>query len=222
MLRFKLFGVFIEVDFWFVALVTFFLLTDQTGVSVFALLACFIHELGHLIMFFAVGYTPKALVFELTGIRLVKPEQALTPWRDVLVQIAGSATNLLVFFLLSGTLNAVSIWSIFAAIHLLLGIFNLFPLKSLDGGKLLFLFCLRLFGERAAEAVAGAADILTTAVLFGIALYSLFSGEQNMTFLFFSSGLFVSLLAKLRGQINITGKGRINIKQIDRKGNGEL
>ena len=78
MLRFKLFGVFIEVDFWFVALVTFFLLTDQTGVSVFALLACFIHELGHLIMFFAVGYTPKALVFELTGIRLVKPEQALT------------------------------------------------------------------------------------------------------------------------------------------------
>ena len=67
-----------------------------------------------------------------TGIRLIKPEQALTPWRDVLGQLAGSATNLLVFFLLSGTLNAVSIWSIFATIHLLLGIFNLLPLKSLS------------------------------------------------------------------------------------------
>ena len=212
MLRFKLFGVFIKIDFWFVALVTFFLLTDQTGVSAFALLSCFIHELGHLVMFFAVGYTPKALVFELTGIRLIKPEQALTPWRDVLVQLAGSATNLLVFFLLSGTLNAVSIWSIFATIHLLLGIFNLLPLKSLDGGKLLSLLCLRFLGERATEVISSTADILTTALLFGIALYSLFTGERNTTFLFFSSGLFVSLLAKLRGQINITKKERINIK----------
>lgn len=212
MIRFKLFGVQIRIDFLFVALVTFFLLTDRTGVSVIALWACLIHELGHLVVFFAIGYTPRALIFELTGIRLVKPAQALSPRRDALVQLAGSGVNFLVFFLLRHTTGAVSYWSIFAVTHLLLGIFNLLPLKCLDGGKLAELFCLRFFGEEIAERVTSALDWIVTAVLLGIALYTLFTGEQSMTYLFFSGGLFVSLTAKLRGRVNITGNRRITMK----------
>ena len=181
MLRFKLLGVRIEVDFWFVALVTIFLLTDRSGVSVIALLACFIHESAHLLAFLAVGCTPRALVFELTGIRLVKPAQALSPGRDAFVQLAGSAANLLVFALLASTTASVSYWSIFAVTHLLLGVFNLLPLRCLDGGKLLELLCLHFWGERAAERVCAAADLLTTIGLFGVAVYTLVSAEWRIS-----------------------------------------
>ena len=198
MIRFRIFGLSIRVDFLFVALITFFLLTDQSGVSVIALLACFIHETAHLLAFFAVGYTPRALIFELTGIRLVKPAQELSPFRDAIVQLAGSAANLLVFLLLCGSLHAVSYWSIFAVTHLLLGIFNLLPLKCLDGGKLLELCCLPLLGEHATERITSAADLFTTLVLLGVALYTLLSGERSMTLLFFSGGLSVAALARLR------------------------
>lgn len=198
MLRCKLFGVSVQVDFWFVALVTVFLLTDRSGVSVIALLACFIHECAHLLAFFAVGYTPRALVFELTGIRLVKPAQELSPKREVVVQLAGSGANLLVFALLAGTTGSVSYWSIFAVTHLLLGVFNLLPLRCLDGGKLLLLFCAHFWGETAAERACAVADFLVTVGLLGVAGYTLVSGERSMSLLFFSGGLFVALLARLR------------------------
>lgn len=200
MLQFHVFGMRVTIDFLFVALVTIFLLTDRTGISVIALLACLIHELGHLVMFALVGYTPKALSFELMGIRLSKPEQELSPGKEALVQLAGSATNFLVFFLLVGTLDQITYASLFAVTHLLLGIFNLLPLKSLDGGKLLELFCLKCFGERTADIAATAADLLTTAVLLALSVYMVVTGSKSMTLMVFSGGLFVSLAAKLRGR----------------------
>lgn len=198
MLRFRLGGMTVTVDFLFVALVTIFLLTDRTGISVIALLACFIHELGHLILFFLVGYTPRALSFELMGIRLTKPAQELTPGREMLVQLAGSATNFTVFFLLIGTLGSVTYASLFAVTHLLLGIFNLLPLKSLDGGKLLELCCLKCFGEHVAEIVTSTADLLTTAALLALSIYMVITDSKSMTLMVFSGGVFISLAAKLR------------------------
>lgn len=198
MIRFRLFGVDIRLDFWFVALVTVFLLTDQNNISLIALLACLIHEAAHLLVFVMVGYTPQALCFELTGIRLVKPIQALSPGREALVQCAGSAANFLVFFLLAGSLGQLSDQSIFAVTHLLLGIFNLLPLRGLDGGKLLELLCLYFCGESRVEQICSAADTLTTFALLGMAVYALLSGDTSAPLLFFSGGLTVAALAKLR------------------------
>lgn len=198
MLRFKLFGVDIRIDFWFVAVVTFFLLTDQSGVSVIALICCFLHELGHLVTFFAVGYTPQALIFELTGIRLVKPVQELTHGREAIVQAAGSLVNFLCFLLFAHTMDEINQWSIFATAHLLLAIFNLLPLTALDGGKLLELFCLRFFSEERTEQITAAADLLTTLGLFLFSALLFFSGNHTLTLGIFSGGLSISAMAKIR------------------------
>lgn len=198
MLRFKLLGVDVQIDFWFVAVVTFFLLTDQTGISVIALICCFLHEFGHLLAFFAVGDTPRALIFELTGIRLVKPLQELTPGKEAVVQAAGSCVNFLCFALFAPTLHAVNGWSVFATAHLLLGIFNLLPLTALDGGKLLELFCNRFFPAGRAQRVVFWADLLTTLglLIFSAALF--FSGNRSLTLGIFSGGLSISAMAKLQ------------------------
>lgn len=199
MICFRMFGVRIQINFLFVAMVTVFLLTDRTGISVIALLACFIHELGHLIAFFLVGYTPKALIFELMGIRLVKPEQELSPGKEAVVQLAGSMVNFLMFFLLAGTLKQVSYWSLFAATHLLMGIFQLMPLKSLDGGKLLELLCVRLWGERAADMICTTADFAATVCMMIMAAVMVLTGSRSLTLAIFSGGLFISLIAKFAG-----------------------
>ncbi len=209
MICFRMFGVRIQINFLFVAMVTVFLLTDRTGISVIALLACFIHELGHLIAFFLVGYTPKALIFELMGIRLVKPEQELSPGKEAVVQLAGSMVNFLMFFLLAGTLKQVSYWSLFAATHLLMGIFQLMPLKSLDGGKLLELLCVRLWGERAADMICTTADFAATVCMMIMAAVMVLTGSRSLTLAIFSGGLFISLIAKFAGH-----RGRITGKKV--------
>ena len=179
MLEGRILGVRVQVDFLFVALTALVLLTDPQGYTLVALLACLIHELGHLVMFLLTGYTPRALILELTGIRLVKPEQALSPVREALVQSAGSLAN-------------------FGMFALLMGIFHLLPLKSLDGGKLLALASFRICGARWSERICAGADLLTTLGLLGMAAYMFLSGQQSLTLLIFSSGLVTNLLARLR------------------------
>lgn len=198
MIRFRLLGIDVRIDFWFVAVVTLFLLTDPSGISTTALLACLIHETAHIIAFLLCGYTPRALIFELTGIRLVKPSQALSPGKDALVQAAGSTANFLMFLLLSGMLGQISYWSVLAVTHLLLGCFNLLPLRCLDGGKLLELACLKWGGERAADRICTAADALVTGALLALCLYALLSGTRSFPLAFFAGGLSVAVLARLR------------------------
>lgn len=198
MLRFKLFGVDVRIDFWFVAIVTFFLLTDRTGISILALAVCFLHELGHLIAFFVVGQTPRALIFELTGIRLIKPVRPLSPGREAVVQAAGSSANFLWYALLSSTLSSLSNWSLFATAHLLVGIFNLLPLSALDGGKLLELFCLRFFSPERAGQITEAVDFFTTAGLLVFSAGLFFSGSHSLTLGIFSGGLSISAFSRLQ------------------------
>ncbi len=201
MLEGRILGVRVQVDFLFVALTALVLLTDPQGYTLVALLACLIHELGHLVMFLLTGYTPRALILELTGIRLVKPEQALSPVREALVQSAGSLANFGMFALLMGLGNGsmeLTQQNLFAATHLLLGIFHLLPLKSLDGGKLLALASFRICGARWSERICAGADLLTTLGLLGMAAYMFLSGQQSLTLLIFSSGLVTNLLARLR------------------------
>ena len=197
MLRFKLAGFPVTVDFLFVGTVTLFLLTDRSGISAMALLACFVHETGHLLAFLLVGYTPRGIVFELTGIRLIKPEQELCPGREAIVQAAGSAVNFAVFFLLSGSLGGISHKSLFAVTHLLLGCFQLLPLSSLDGGKLLALAAGRLWGERAAYRIGTAADFLTLAGLLAGCIWGICS-RGGMAVWFLLAMLLIALAARIR------------------------
>ena len=206
MLRFKLGRLEVGIDFFFVALVTFFLLTDSSGISVIALLACLIHETGHLIVFLLAGYVPQSLTFELGGIRLQKPEQELSPWREVLVQLAGSAANFSVFFLLIGSIGQISGWSIFAVTHLVLGIFNLLPLRGLDGGKLAALFFGRFFPERTAYLICSVLDLTCLVLLSAAGVFLFFRNPRSVTLLMFAAGSLFALAAKAAGKKNFSGR----------------
>ena len=94
MIRFVFGGFTVEFTFLFAATVTFCLLTDESGVSALAMSACLLHELGHLLAFAAAGSRPRAMVFELTGIRLVPPERAPGFAQNLLIQSGGVLANL--------------------------------------------------------------------------------------------------------------------------------
>lgn len=196
MLRFKLLNIWFQIDFLFVAMITFFLLTDKTGIAVISLLACFIHESGHLIMFMAVGYTPKAMIFEFTGIRLVKPAQELKPFKDFLVQIAGSSMNFIAFIILI-QFKDDSLLYLNALTHLLLGIFQLLPLDSLDGGKILKLLLCCFISEGTAQKATDITGIITVLLLCAFCGFMWFTDNGSLTLLIFSGGLMMVVYSKL-------------------------
>ena len=174
MIRFVFGGFTVELTFLFAATVTFCLLTDESGVSALAMSACLLHELGHLLAFAAAGSRPRAMVFELTGIRLVPPERAPGFAQNLLIQSGGVLANLA-----CGAAFWASGFSTAAAVHLALACFSLLPLRTLDGGQ----------GARAAAFL----DAAATAALCALCGYMLFSGSRSVTMLVFSGGLAASL-----------------------------
>ncbi|MEG0693256.1 MAG: site-2 protease family protein [Oscillospiraceae bacterium] len=197
MLRFKLGKLHVQIDFMFVAVVTIFLIVDTTGISSIALLACFIHELGHIVMFLAVGYTPQKLTFELTGIRLTKPIQELSAGKELLVQLAGSTTNLLIFFFLIKTIESISFLSLFAVTHLVLGVFNLLPLKSFDGGKILELILSFFLCENVTQKICSIADFICIFLMLIVCVFMIITSKNSFTLLMITIYLMISSLIKL-------------------------
>ncbi len=197
MISFNLFGIKIKIKFMFVALITISLIVDKTGIAVIALLACLIHELGHIIMFCVVGYKPISLSFELTGICLTKPTSQLSYPKEVMVQLAGSAMNFIMFALLCKSMTEISFTSIFATTHLVVGIFNLLPLKNFDGGKLLEITLLRFMSIKTTDFICTFIDLTCIFLLLIASVYSFFVEERSLTLIVITIYLMVTALIKL-------------------------
>lgn len=103
---------------------------DSQGVIPLALLACALHEGGHLLALALVGAPLGKIRLTLVGAEMLLPS-GLTYGQEILCALAGPGVNLLLAWL-------VYPWfPLFAGIHLALALVNLLPLAPLDGGRVL-------------------------------------------------------------------------------------
>ncbi len=151
-MRFKIFGIQIEITYFFVALVSLILISDKTGVAWMPLLSAFLHEIGHLIAMKNQGYNIKKIVLSPIGASIVRKDFNASYKSDRIVCLFGPLMN---FILFTATLIAYNFFQndkllLFALINLFMGFFNLLPIASFDGsGILKSLLCERMSIERA-------------------------------------------------------------------------
>lgn len=138
-MRFKLFDTEIYISFLFSAAVTIMLLTDKTGYMLPALFAIVLHEMGHLFMMWILECSPKRIKLIPASVQITAPFQKRYR-NDFLVAACGPFVNILLFLTLYFNYlvfkNEVTLY--FALLNLVIGVFNLLPLKGLDGGTILF------------------------------------------------------------------------------------
>ncbi len=92
------------------------------------------HELAHVFTARAFGAKTRSVTLSPIGGVAMIELQSMAPWQDVLVSLAGPASNLALAALLWGTEGELRIL-MFA--NLLLGLFNLLPAYPMDGGRVL-------------------------------------------------------------------------------------
>ena len=138
-----------------------FWLDEGVGLLPWGLLACIVHELGHIAAALACGGRVERLSLTMVGAELsFSYRTPLSYGRDSLVALAGPGANLL--------LGGLFFWQgrhLPAVLTLGLGVFNLLPIRPLDGGRALYLLASWAAGPAAGEAVCRWAGTVTAAAL---------------------------------------------------------
>ena len=119
----------------FFLLIGLFFLMDKQGLLSQILLAAAAHEIGHVAAVYLVGGEIAQFRLTMFGgeLQLLHPER-LSYGRELLAVLAGPGTNILCAVVLSRFAGG-ELLDIIVGVHLLLGLFNLLPVRFLDGGR---------------------------------------------------------------------------------------
>lgn len=153
----------LEIRDSFILLLSFLFLADDEGMLCPLLLAASLHEFGHYIMMRICGGQLVKVTLSAVGGEM-RYRMADGRWKRCAVAASGPALNLLLAYWASSQ----HIY-LFAGANLLLGLFNLLPVRPLDGGTIVQLCFAHGRGIRFAQGIS----LLCAAVLmlFGVWFY---------------------------------------------------
>lgn len=131
-MRLKIGGTTLIVDYYFVAPAALILIVLQREEILLCTLFCVLHELGHLSAMLAFGQKPLSVELGYYGMRINCGEKLLPANQDIIISAAGPAVNIIlaIIFGLCGNFTLMSV-------NISLAVFNLLPVKMLDGGRIL-------------------------------------------------------------------------------------
>lgn len=138
-MKFKLFGTKIYISFFFMAVFTIMLATDRTGLILPLFFAIIMHECGHLFCMWAEDVSLKQVRIIPSGIQIISGFSGEYK-KDIKVAISGPVVNLALFFILYFNYLCFENMQVlnYALLNLIIAIYNLLPVKGLDGGTLLY------------------------------------------------------------------------------------
>lgn len=197
-MKFKLFGTEIYLSFLFMAFITAMLATDKTGFMLPTLFAVLMHEFGHLFIMWVLDCTPKRIKLIPASVQIVNSFSRGYK-NDILIALSGPCVNLLLFSVLYYNYlcfkNEFTLY--FALLNLLIGVFNLLPVKGLDGGTILFsLLCKFTDINRAVLIVKLITAIFALAVIITAVLLTL-GGKLNASLYIMGIYLLIMCLIKI-------------------------
>ncbi len=156
----------------FLLLSAWFVLANGWEPLATVLRAAAVHELGHWIVLRRLGATVTGFRVSVLGAVLETDSGRLSYGGELAAVLTGPAANLLVALAL--TALGGSRWSAAIGANLILCVFNLLPIRPLDGGQALYLLVSWLMGPAAGEAAVrwlGSAAALALAAGLGLVMW---------------------------------------------------
>ena len=147
-----------------------------------ALLAALLHELGHIAAIYLSGGRVAHIGIYPFGAQIVTGGSLLSYGQSLFVALAGVGVNFVCALPLLFE-GAPFLLQIFAVCSLGLGMFNLLPLKRLDGGEALYHFCAMLSDPERAGKICRVFSFLGSAGLLLIASSGVLLAKINPTLL---------------------------------------
>lgn len=197
-MRFKLFGTEIYISFLFCAVITVMLATDRTGYCLPTLCAAAFHEIGHLFAMWVFECQPKAVRLVPASVSIVSPFPK-KKYGEFIIALSGPLINIVIFLslIINFKLTQSEISFEYGIISLVIGLFNLLPVKGLDGGTLILITAEKITKDHLKSEQLLKRITVIVGVLFIITgLYIIYRGHINISFLIM--GIYVLICGFLR------------------------
>lgn len=196
-MNFKLFGTQIYISFLFAAVITLMLCFDKTGILLPTLLAVFLHECGHLFMMWILRCAPKQIKLIPASVQITSAFSGGYK-NDILIALSGPIVNLLLFsvFYYNFTQYGNEFTGYFSAINLMLCIFNLLPIKGLDGGTVLLSLLCKFTDINKATVLLKCFTLFVAIVILIIAVMITIKDKPNITL--FIMGVYLVVMSVMK------------------------
>ncbi len=165
------------------------LLGQGRELVIVTLLAAVLHELGHVVAACLLRIPLRELRLSSLGARLVLKGRMISYGEEWALCAAGPIFSLMgaaIAFLLREKLPFMELFSVAS---LFLGVLNLLPVRSFDGGRMADAVLHRLLGQRWADGIMNASSFLWLFLLWASAVYLLLRAGEGLSLLCFSMSL---------------------------------
>lgn len=168
----------VSVTFPFVAVITVMLILCRQDIVLVSVFSSLFHEIGHLFFILWFSQPPSLVCFGAFGIRIERCSGIILPYKkEAIIAMGGIFANCLLclcglfFYKVYNSIYGVQLF----AVNLLVGAFNMLPVKVLDFGTFLENVLTARLGVRESEVLLERISRLTVAVLTaGCILYNIF------------------------------------------------
>lgn len=189
-------GVRIEITFLFVAFITFIISLKVPANVLITVVSSLLHEAGHLFAMFLVNNRPKAVKFEMVGMNIIRQENIkISTKEEIVISLGGPFVNFINLMLSCFSLcfceNQLIL--ICACINLILMSFNLLPIKSLDGGAILYFLLSQHFESSICRKILKITSIFFISLIYLWAIYVLVVSRYNFSLIIIAIFLTISL-----------------------------
>lgn len=174
----------LEISFSFPMVLAIVLCTDTQGTALLCLLACTLHEAGHIVVMYIGGRPPGKITLYGGGMKLTGGGKSIP------VIISGCAVNFLLFTTFYFFCTDYNL-KLFGVINLLTGLFNLIPVQPFDGYNLLERLTISFMPPEKAVCVLKFVEVAACIASAPLIILIFFNGGVNFSSVVFLFYLFV-------------------------------
>lgn len=178
-MQFKIRNITIKISFTLFIPLLIFIISNKTDLLIKILLCTFIHEITHLIIIFIFGGSISYIELGLSGGN-IKRIDILPCKKEALIHLSAPIINLLLGLLI---LHFKGNSNLFSLINIFIGLFNILPFESFDGGIGLYYILKTHYSEKICHNILFFFSVVTISFLLVIC-FILYSDNKLNVYLF--------------------------------------
>ena len=200
-MTFKIGKIYFELSYPLVALMTLVIIFDTSMSVIICFVSVIAHELGHILALKYYGAYPKRIKLTLFDIAILDCQKITRKCKDeLIITLAGVTVNFILAIISYIFLKITSNYyiQIFFDTNMTLGLFNILPIDSLDGGQTLLIILESKFSPAKADLIL---EIISFIILLPVLIMGflvLLQSKYNFTLLLTALYLIAIILLKNR------------------------